>query len=362
MTAVQNHPNLALSIIATGAHFAKEFGFTANDIINDGFTIAEIIENCPEEDTDTSVAIAIGRGIENVGEVLKRIKPDLLLVSGDRYEILAGVIASVYMNIPVAHIHGGDCSRGGLDESARHAITKFAHIHFPATKKSGERILKLGEDPWRIFVVGAPAIDTILNVPLLSKEAVAKKYGLILNKPLIVVLQHSVTTEPQKAGDQMVETLEAIKMLKHETVIIYPNADAGGREIIKQIKEFASLPFIKTYKSLPQKDYLSLLKGVDVMVGNSSSGIIESSSFKLPVVNIGIRQEGRERSSNVIDVSHDRGDITKAIQSALYDKKFMKKVNHCKNPYGDGKAGSRIAERLSEIQVDGRLLQKKITY
>lgn len=362
MKAVQNHLNLKLNIIATGAHFSKEFGRTGNNIINDGFKITEVIENCPEDDSARAMAMAIGRGIEKIGRALERLNPDILLVLGDRYETLAGVVASVYMNIPVAHIHGGDCSKGGLDESARHAITKFAHIHFPATPKSGERILKLGEDPWRIFVVGAPALDSIIDADSPPREALAQKYNLVLDRPLVIVVQHSVSTEPQKAGKQIIETLEAIKTLQYETVIIYPNADTGGREIIRQIKKLESLPFIKIIKNLPQKEYFNLLKIAGVLVGNSSSGVIESSSFKLPVVNIGTRQEGRERACNVIDVTHERREIATAIQYAIYDKEFKNRLSCCKNPYGDGKACIRIAEKLSEIEIDQHLLQKMISY
>ena len=362
MTAIDAHSKLELNILVTGTHLSPEFGHTQDQILADGFEIKEKVDIISKDDSTLAMASAIGNGVEKTAIALSRVNPDIFMVLGDRYEILAGVVAAAYMNIPVAHIHGGDSTRGGLDESARHAITKFAHIHFPATQKSAERILKLGEDSWRVSVVGAPALDTILNMPLLPKQEIVRKYGLNSNKPLIILLQHSVSTEPETAGMQIMETLEAIKELKHQTIIIYPNSDAGGRKIIRQIEKYLFLPFIKAFKSLPQIEYLSLLKFASVMVGNSSSGIIESSSFKLPVVNIGIRQEGRERSGNVIDVNHDRKNIIESIQMALYDKEFREQVNQSKNPYGDGKASQKIAEKLSEIRLKKRLLQKKITY
>ncbi len=281
---------------------------------------------------------------------------------GDRIEALSGAIASGYMNIPIAHIHGGDSARAGLDESVRHAITKFAHIHFPATKKSAERIVQLGENQSRITVVGAPGLDTILNMKYLSKGEVQKKFQLTLKEPFILVVQHSVTTEPDEAEQQIIETLEALKELKQQTVIIYPNSDAGGRRIIKQIQKNESLPFITSYKNLPHLDFLSLMNYAEVMVGNSSSGIIETPSFKLPFVNIGIRQEGRERSINVINVQHDRKMIIKAINKALFDKEFRDEVDKSENPYGDGKASEKIIKVLKEIKLDKKLLQKKITY
>jgi GDP/UDP-N,N'-diacetylbacillosamine 2-epimerase (hydrolysing) len=362
MNAIREHSNLELSLIVTGMHLSEEFGYSVDEIITDGFEITERVEMNPEEDTGFSMAQSVGRGIMGISDALRKIKPDILLVLGDRIESLAGVIASAYMNIPVAHIHGGDSAGAGLDESVRHAITKFAHIHFPVTEKSAERILKMGENDWRVYIVGAPCLDTILNTKFLTREEVEKKFDLDLTKPAILLVQHSVTTEPEKAEQQILETLNAIKELKYQTIAICPNSDAGGRSIIKQIKEYGSNHlFIKHYKNLSQSEYLSLLKYVSVMIGNSSSGIIESSSFKLPVVNIGTRQEGRERANNVIDVDYDKDEIKNAIMKALSNE-FKEKLRYCRNPYGDGKAGKIVADMLAEIKIDNRLLQKKLIY
>lgn len=362
MNAIREHLHLELSLIVTGMHLSEEFGYTVDEIIKDGFEITERVEMNPEEDTGFSMAQSTGRGIIGIADALKRIKPNIFFVLGDRIEPLAGVIASAYMNIPIAHIHGGDSARAGLDESVRHAITKFAHIHFPVTEKSAERILKMGEDDWRVFVVGAPGLDTILNTKFLAREEVEEKFNLDLSKPFILLVQHSVTTETEKAGLQIVETLNAIKELGYQTIVIFPNSDAGGRKIIEQIKKYEGrLPFIKSYKNLSHMEYLSLLKYASVMVGNSSSGIIESASFKLPVVNIGTRQEGRERANNVVDVEHNKKEIKKAIKKALSEE-FKEKIKNCVNPYGDGETGERVANILAEINIDKRLLQKKLAY
>jgi UDP-hydrolysing UDP-N-acetyl-D-glucosamine 2-epimerase len=262
----------------------------------------------------------------------------------------------------VAHIHGGDSAKGGLDESARHAITKFAHIHFPATRTSAERIIGMGEDEWRVHVVGSPALDTIINEPLLSSTALIEKFGLDLSRPLVLAVQHPVTTQVDDAPEQIRETLEAIVEMGHPTVLIYPNSDAGGRRMIEVIKEFESYPSIKTFKSLPRIEYLSLMKVASVMVGNSSSALIDAPSFGLPAVNTGIRQEGRERGKNVIDVPHSKKEIMKAVGMALTGKEFLAEVKKCQNPYGDGKTGPRIAEILSQVEITPELLQKKITY
>ncbi len=359
MTAISKHPSLQLSVLAGGMHLSEEFGYTADEITKDGFRIDGKIQMNPKSDDGFSMAVSVGSGVISTANYLKKINPDIFLVLGDRTEALAGAIAAAYMNIPVAHIHGGDSAMAGLDEPARHAITKFASIHFPATKKSAERIVKMGEDDWRIHVVGAPAVDTILNENIDKKE-IAKKYGLDAGKPFILLLQHSVTTEVKDAESQIRETLSVIAEMGMQTIAIYPNSDAGGRKIISILKEYERHPFIRTFKSVPHKDYIGFMKTAAVMVGNSSSGIIEAPSLKLPVVNIGTRQAGRERAANVIDVGYDKEQIKKAVRKALYDCNFKKKVRKCKSPYGDGKAGVKIAHILSKVKIDKNLLQKKM--
>ena len=359
-TAIQKHPNLELELIVTGMHLSKEFGYTFKEIKQDRFKTA-ILNTLYSEDTGAAMTRTIGRCVLQLADTLENMKPDILLVLTDLGHTLAGAIAGAYMNIPVAHVHGGDVS-GTVDEPVRHAITKLSHIHFPATKKSAERIIKMGEEKWRVHVVGAPGLDTILNEKLIVREEIAKKYNLDLAKPVVLMVQHPVTTECDESAEQIRETLNAIVELKHQTVLIYPNADAGGRRMIKVIKKYEKYPFIKAFKSLPRKDYLSLMKVASVMVGNSSSGIVEAPSFHLPVINIGSRQEGRERAGNVIDVGYSKNGIINAIQKALYDKKFKAKVKKCKSPYGDGKASQRIVKILNEIKINKKLLQKRMTY
>ena len=357
---IENHPKLELEVIATGMHLMPEFGMTINEIKKDGFKIHEIAATY-EQDNKQSMANFVGKFIQLLTDKVKKIKPDIIMVLGDRGEMLAGAIVGTYLTIPVAHMHGGDIS-STVDEIVRHAITKLAHIHFPATEKSAERIIKMGEDPSNVFVVGAPGLDIILNENLIEPTKLSEKYNLDLSEPILLVIQHPVTTEVEDAPTQIRETLEAISELRYQTILIYPNADAGGRNMIKVIKEYEKYPFIKIFKNIPYKEYLSLMNIVGVMVGNSSSGIIEAPSFGLPVVNIGTRQEGRQRAENVIDVDYDKEEIKAAIKKALYDEDFKEKVKNCKNPYGDGKAGVRIADILSKIKIDKRLLQKNITY
>ncbi|MDW7776901.1 MAG: UDP-N-acetylglucosamine 2-epimerase [Methanosarcinales archaeon] len=363
MQAIQDHSELDLLIIATGMHLSPEHGYTVKEIEKDGFKVDVAVDMLLSNDTGASISKSVGIGVIGITQALEQIKPDIVLILGDRDEPFAGAIAALHMNIPIAHIHGGDSTTGGcIDEGIRHSITKFAHTHFPATEESAARIEKLGEEPWRIHTVGAPGLDTILNTELLLKEQLIEQYLLNANEPLLLAIQHPVTTQPKNAANEMRTTLEALSELGLQTILIYPNSDAGGRSMIEVIKEHEHLPFLRTFKSLPHVDYLSLLNIADALVGNSSSGIIEASSFHLPVVNIGIRQEGRQRTNNVIDVASDKDKIFKAINTALYDKAFKQKVNKCVNPYGNGKAGLRIAEVLAGIEINQKLLQKKITY
>ena len=358
--SIRKHPKFKLEIVVTGMHLMPKFGKTIRQIQKDGFQIHRI-DTVYKGDNKESMSHFIGEFVLKLTKLVKKIKPDIILVLGDRAEMLGGVIVGAYLAIPVAHMHGGDVTTT-VDEFARHAITKLAHIHFAATPKSAERIIKMGEDPWRVFVVGAPGLDSILNKKLLSRKEIEKKYNLNFLKPILLVLQHPVTVEVEDAPRQIRETMEVIKTLGFQTIVIYPNADAGGRKMIKVIEKYRKYPFIKIYEDILHHDYLSLMKIASVLIGNSSSGIIESIPFRLPVVNIGVREKKRERAVNVIDVDYDREQIKKAIERALYDKRFREKVKKCKNPYGDGRAGIRIANILSKIKIDKKLLQKQITY
>jgi len=360
MKKIKENKSLRLYIVATCMHLMREFGYTLREIEKDGFSIYEKVDISYKEDTGEAMAHSVGMGVIKFAQVFGRLNPDIVILLGDRGEMLSAAVSANYLNIPVAHIHGGEIS-GHLDGILRHAITKLAHIHFPATHKSARRILKMGEEKSRIHVVGAPALDRILSGDYTHESELLRKYKLEKNEKLILVVQHPVLTQIDFSGRQMEITMEAVIKFELPTIIIYPNADAGGRKMISVIKRYEKFSFIKTYKSIPHKDYLGMLRIASVLVGNSSSGIIEAPSFKLPVVNIGIRQQGRERSTNVIDVPHDREKIEKAIGKALFDKKFREKVRRCKNPYGDGKASERIVDVLSKIKIDRELLQKKLT-
>jgi len=358
--AIQKHPKLNLEIAVTGMHLMPEFGKTINEIKKDGFKIHRV-EAIYRKDIKESMTNFIGECTLKLTKAIKQIRPDIILLLGDRAEMLVGAIVGVYLTIPVVHIHGGEVT-STVDELARQAITKLSHIHFPATKKSAQRIIKIGEDSWRVHTVGAPGLDSILKEKLISPKEIAKKYKLNLSKPILLVLQHPVTTEVKDASWQIREIMEAIRESGYQTIVVYPNADPGGRAIIKVIEKYRKYPFIQIYKNIPREDYLGLMKVVKVIMGNSSGGIIESPSIHLPAINIGKRQMRRERATNVINVNYKKEEIKKAIQKAIYDKRFREKVKKCKNPYGDGKTGMRIANILSRIKINQKLLEKQITY
>ncbi len=359
--AIQKHPKLKLSLVVTGTHLLKEYGYTLREIEKDGFRIADKIKINYNKSDGGCMAEGIGKQIKSLVDIINRENPNIILVITDLGHVLAGAIVGAHMNIPVAHVHGGDVS-GTIDESIRHATTKFSHIHFAATEKSAERLIKIGEEPWRVHVVGAPGLDNILNAKVTEPLELKERFDIDLDKPLLMVVQHPVTTECDYAGRQMKETINAIKELKHQTLVGYPNKDAGSRYIEDVIKENEKVPFIRTYKNIPREDYLGLMKIASVLIGNSSSGIIEAPSFGLPVVNIGTRQQGRERAANVIDVDYNKDKIVDAIKKALYDKEFLSQAKNCKSPYGDGYAGERLADILSKIEINQKLLQKKISY
>jgi UDP-hydrolysing UDP-N-acetyl-D-glucosamine 2-epimerase len=360
LLCIKKHPKLDLEIVATGMHLIPEFGMTINEIRKDEFKIHKI-ESVYEKDEQASMVNFIGSFIKLLNEKMKKIKPDIIMLLGDRAEMLAGAIVGVYLSIPVAHIHGGDVSFT-VDEIVRHSITKLSSIHFAATQRAKERIIKMGEDSRRVFLVGAPGLDSILNEKLFSEREIVEKYKLDSTEPLLLVIQHPVIGDSVDVKMQMRETMEAIREMSCQTIILYPNADAGGREMIKTISMYRSYTFMQIYESLPRKDYLSLMKFSSVMVGNSSSGIIEASLYNLPVVNIGPRQKGRERAINVVDSGYDREQIKSAIKKGIFDRNFRRKIKKCKNPYGDGKAGVRIANILGRLEMDRKLFQKQITY
>jgi len=360
---INESKKLQLCLLVTGTHLIEHLGSTVNQIKDDGFKIDGIIPMYDQrENKKQYYGRALGRAIIGFTDELIKLKPDLLLVLGDRYEPMAAVLAASTLSIPIAHIHGGDnVFKGQIDEQIRHSITKFSHIHFPATPKSAERIKLLGEEDWRIHMVGSPSIDMIYQEKFLKKEDLCRKFGLISTEKIIICIYHSYIFESEKAGEYMKTILQVLEELNLQTVIIYPNNDPGSNLIIKEINAKKGIQKFKIFKNLKRIDYLNLLKNADLLIGNSSSGIIESPIFKLPVINIGNRNKGRESAENVINISHDYNEIKNAIDK-VFSKEFQESCQNIMNPYGDGKASEQIIEVLEELEINKELLIKKLTY
>ena len=362
MAAIRAHEDLTLQVVATGMHLSPRHGTTVEEIREDGFDVDRTVLMQVDGDTGRAMAKSLGLGTTGLAEAFESLDPDVVLLLGDRDEALAGALAASHMNVPVAHVHGGDATHGGtIDDSIRHAITKFAHLHFPASERSAERIRRLGEEPWRVTTVGAPGLDDVLAGVYEDPTTVLERHDLDPDGPLLLVVQHPLTTEPEHAGEQMAATLDAVGSFDGEVVVIYPNSDAGGDRMIAEI-EAREGGDLRTFRSLPRREYLGLMAAADVMVGNSSSGIIEAPSFGLPVVDVGPRQEGRERAANVVSVPYEVEAIRDALERCISDEGFRDRASDVENPYDYGGAGERIRDRLSEVTLDQRLLRKGMTY
>jgi UDP-N-acetylglucosamine 2-epimerase (non-hydrolysing)/GDP/UDP-N,N'-diacetylbacillosamine 2-epimerase (hydrolysing) len=369
LRAIADDARLDYKLLVSGAHLQQKFGRTKQEISKDGFKVYSEVKITAGDDDLFGTAQAIGSGILSLSRVLARLKPDLLVVYADRFEGFSAMITGTQMNVPTAHIEGGDITEGGaLDDSVRHAMTKLAHLHFTTNEEAAARVRKLGEEPWRVHNVGFPAID-LIKAGLLAKPAELKaRFGLDADRPLVVFTQHSVTTEFMDAAEQVRPALRVMKRLAREgvqVVLTYPNNDAGGRRIIAELEKVRreKIPGVQVLASMGRYNYhgaLALSRAV--CVGNSSSGIKETPAVGAPFVNIGSRQDGRLRSTNVLDTGYDEKSIEKACRKALFDLKFRAKCRTCRNPYGVGDSGRKIARVLATVPLDRRLLQKKMTY
>jgi UDP-N-acetylglucosamine 2-epimerase (non-hydrolysing)/GDP/UDP-N,N'-diacetylbacillosamine 2-epimerase (hydrolysing) len=371
--AVAARDDLEYFLLVSGAHLQEDFGYTKGEIERDGFRVFGEIKLDMDGDTVLATARAIGSGILNLSRALDEIRPDLLVVYADRFEGFSAVITGSQMNIPTAHIEGGDLTEGGaLDDSVRHAMTKLSHLHFTTNEQAAERVRRLGEEPWRVFNVGFPALDLIADGKYASPGELAARYGIDASKPVVLFTQHSVTTEYELAAEQLRPALDAMIRLAREgcqVVVTYPNNDAGGRAIIAEIEKIRpTMPStMQIHASLGRYNYHGVLNlcgraGRGVCVGNSSSGIKETPVFGCPAVNVGSRQAGRLRGENVIDAPYDADQIYRACRRGIEDESFRQVCRDTPNPYGTGGAGPRIAEVLATVELGPRLLQKKMTY
>jgi UDP-hydrolysing UDP-N-acetyl-D-glucosamine 2-epimerase len=362
MRAVRDHPGLTLQLVVGASALLDRYGSVSEVIEADGFAADERVFMLIEGETPSTMAKSTGLGLLELPTAFERLRPDVVVTVGDRFETMATALAATYMNIPLAHTMGGEVS-GNIDESIRHAVTKFAHVHFPACTEAADRIIRMGEDPERVHVVGCPRMDLVAEVLAqpgnglsdLFQEGVGGTFSL--EQPFLLVSQHPVTTEYGDGERQIVETLKAVQQLDLPAIVLWPNADAGSEHIAQGMRKFreheddSQLHF---FKNLPTDDYVRLMRKTACLVGNSSSAIREGSFIGTPAVNIGPRQQGRQRGSNIVDVGYDREEIAEAVRAQVEHGPYEHEPI-----YGDGRAGERIADVLANGEFP---IVKRMTY
>ena len=357
---LSRHPDVDLKLIVLGAHLSPEFGHTIREIERDGLAIAARIECLLSSDTDVGMAKTIGLATLSLADCLGQMRPNLLLLIADRYEMLAPAAVALALRIPIAHIEGGEISEGAIDDAVRNALTKMSHVHFTSTFEARARVISMGEEEWRVHRAGAPSIDHLRRNTLFTREQLEAQLHIDLNQPSVVVAYHPVTIvrDTTQEADAL---FAALREVSGQILFCYPNSDAGGRELIQRTEQFLTeRPDARIFVNLPALNYWSLLRNVELMIGNSSSGIMETPSFALPTVNVGMRQQGRERARNILDAAPDKADILAKVAIARSEE-FRRSLEGMQNPYGDGTASEKIVSVLTSVPLGEELLVKKAT-
>jgi GDP/UDP-N,N'-diacetylbacillosamine 2-epimerase (hydrolysing) len=354
MEGIRLDPTLKLQVVATGTHLSVDFGLTYREIEADGFSLDRKLDILTDDDTSVGVTKAIGRGVISFADAFAELRPDVVVLLGDRFETLAAATAALIAGLPIAHLHGGEITEGAFDDAIRHAVTKMAHLHFVAAEPYRKRVIQLGEAPERVFLTGGLGVDTISRTRLLDREALEKALDFKFGNRNLLVTFHPVTLEKNTAPLQMAELLQALDGIKETHFIItMPNADTGSRELIRMIEDFtASRPYARAYTSLGQLRYLSCIAQVDGVVGNSSSGLAEVPSFRKGTINIGDRQRGRLKADSVIDCAPDCASIKDAVRK-LFSSDFQANLVDVRNPYGEGGASQKVIEVLKHYDLSG---------
>ncbi len=353
--------NFDLKFIVTGMHLSKKHGYSVKDIIADKIPIYQKVNTNFESDDEKKHIFSLSKEMVNLSILFNKIKPDLVLVTGDRAEMFVAALTAAYMKIAVAHIQSGDLS-GHIDGSIRHAITKISHLHFASCEDSKKRVLKMGEEKWRVFNTGAPQLDDFNKPNIININNFNKELKIKLEKNFLIIMQHPVLYENIDSGLQIEQTLKAVEKLPYQKIVIYPNIDTGNNKIIKIIEKYKNKKNFKVFKNLKRQYFIFLLRKAKILIGNSSCGILEAASFKLPVVNIGNRQKGRLQSKNILNTGYSSKEIIKAIKTIENSKKYKKNLSKCKNLYGDGKSSMRIVNILKKVKFNKTLLDKTNSY
>ena len=350
---------LDYGLLVSGAHLSEAAGYTVREIEAEGRPIAARIPLPDSHGSMEATAQAMAAAMGGTATYLARERPDIVLVVGDRFETFAIAAATVPFNLPLAHVHGGEVSFGAIDDSFRHAITKISHLHFAATRDYADRILQMGEEPWRIHVSGAPSLDNLRRARLPSRTELAERFNIAFDRPPLLVTFHPVTRQADDVGQQIRALLDALRQVDVPVVLTAPNADVGSDVIRAELSRFiAERPAVTLVESFGSLNYLAMLRESAAMVGNSSSGLVETPAFALPTVNVGDRQDGRTRAQNVIDVAAETDAIVAGLRKAL-SPEFRQSLAGMENPYGDGTASDVIANVLATVDIDARLIAKR---
>src|ERR1043166_6610653 len=359
--AIADHPKLELSLVVAGAHLSKIHGYTIKDVERDGFTIIERIKNLKLSDHDADRLDGAAVQLRALTQIVDRIRPDWLLAPADREEAMTMALCGAYLRIPTAHYAAGDRVVGNVDDMVRHAVSRLSHLLLTTHEDARQRLIRAGEEEWRVHNVGHSGLDRIRTTPQLTREQVARELGVTnIDDRYLVIIQHPLSSEMADAGAQMKETLSAAAELGMQTFVSYPNSDPGSGQIIAAIREFESNPRFKAFKNIPDVQFVNLLRGATALLGNSSLGLLEAPFLHLAAINVGARQKARHHSDNIFFVNCDRSAIVKQVRAIIDDPEVRKRVENCANPFGDGHTGQRVADLLAQTPIDAKLLNKDL--
>ena len=359
MRGVMEHPDLELMVIASDMHLNPTFGNTIDEV-RSRVPVDEVVDIGPYGDTALDRTVALGKVVQGLAPVLEKRRPDILLLLGDRGETLAAAMCAAEMGVVIAHIQAGDIS-GGLDDIHRHAITKLSHLHFSQNERQRQRVIRLGEDEWRVFNTGAPYVDNIVHAEHPGPDEALRTLGLEPGGPYAIMLHHPDTYRPGESYAQAKAVLGALKAQEQRTIVVYPCSDPGYQGVLDALREFADVPYFQMFPSIDHQVFLGLMSGASFLVGNSSGGIIEAPYFRLPFVNVGLRQAGRDKAANVIDAAPEAKAIAQAMEQAR-SAGFRARMDKDQAPFGDGNASRRILDVLERVEVTPELFRKRIAY
>ena len=363
LRAIADHPELELSLVVTGAHLSPLHGYTVKEVEADGFPIVERIENLLYSDRDAARLKGAAIQLQGLAQVVDRYRPDWLFLPGDREETITLAMCGAYLGLAMAHYAAGDRVVGNVDDMIRHAVSRLSHLLLTTNEDARQRLIKAGEEEWRVTTVGHSGLDRMREAPVMSPEQIATALDVPkLEQRYVVVIQHPLSSEWQNAGKEMTETMAALRELGLQVFVSYPNSDPGADQIIRVIEESRSDARVNIFRNIPDVPFVNLLRNATALVGNSSLGLLEAPYLKLPVINVGRRQSNRHHAENIFFVPAERGRIVEQLRDVMENPKTQETIRNCANPFGDGRTGERVAQLLATTQIDSRLLVKDLSY